>query len=241
MANGLKAQYAKAKGFKRFTAIIHSAAARLRQTTLAYLIPPKLRTNGRFQGISTLATWAERMLAVLAGSGRAQADSEVAKLRAALLGLCPLRRFIERFARTVLIIAEVMKILKHHGLNQHTYHHCVQLAETLPPRAKVKKRLLRWLKRHLHIQCRLGIGQMPLLVSSDIIESLFGSFKHILARSPRAEMNRTVLVIPALCGNTDPIGIAQALAQTTHRDLQRWEQQHVPDTLRQKRDAFFNA
>jgi hypothetical protein len=78
-----------------------------------------------------------------------------------------------------------------------------------------------------------------LLVSSDIIESLFGTFKHIVARSPQAEMNRTTLVIPALCGQAKSLTIAQALAQTTHRDLQRWEQQHIPQTLRQKRREFF--
>lgn len=239
MANALKAQYAKAESFKRFVAIIHTGSARLRQTTLAFLIPPKLRTKGRFQGISTLATWAQRILNALAGRGRAEEQSALAKLRTAMLGLSGLRPFIERFASAVLTVAEVLEILKHHGLNQDTYRQCYQLAEQLPPRAKAKKQLLSWLKRHLHIQCRLGIGQTPLLVSSDIIESLFGAFKHIIARSPQAEMNRTTLVIPALCGKADPLTIAQALANTTHRDLQHWEQQHVPETLRQKRGLFF--
>lgn len=241
MANALKAQYAKAACFQRFVAIIHQGSARLRQTTLAFLIPPKLRTKGRFQGISHLAQWAQRILNALAGRGSAQEHNALAKLHVAMLGLSGLRTFIERFAGTVLTVAEVLKILKHQGLNQKTYRQCCQLAEQLPPRAKVKKRLLSWLKRHLYIQCRLGIGQTPLLVSSDIIESLFGTFKHIIARSPQAEMNRTALVIPALCGKADPWTIAQALAETTHRDLQRWEQQHIPETLRQKRGEFFAA
>lgn len=239
MANALKAQYAKAACFQRFVAIIHQGSARLRQTSLAFLIPPKLRTKGRFQGISRLGEWAQRILSALAGQGRAEEHSALAKLRTAMSGLSGLRTFIERFAGTVLTVAEVLEILKNHGLNQDTYRQCCQLAEQLPPRAKVKKRLLSWLKRHLHIQCRLGIGQTPLLVSSDIIESLFGTFKHIVARSPQAEMNRTTLVMPALCGQAESLTIAQALVQTTHRDLQHWEQQHIPETLRQKRGEFF--
>lgn len=239
MANALKAQYAKAACFQRFVSIIHQGSARLRQTTLAFLIPPKLRTKGRFQGISRLGEWAQRILSALAGQGRADEHSALAKLRTAMSGLSGLRGFIERFAGTVLTVAEVLEILKNHGLNQDTYRQCCQLAEQLPPRAKVKKRLLSWLKRHLHIQCRLGISQTPLLVSSDIIESLFGTFKYVVARSPQAEMNRTTLVIPALCGQAEPLTIAQALAQTTHRDLQHWEQQHIPETLRQRRGEFF--
>lgn len=240
MANVLKAQYAKGQCFERFLAIINKGSARLRQTRWAFLIPPKLRTKGRFQGISALGQWAQRILDALAGRGDSETASALAQLRTTMAGLSGLRPFIERFASTVVTVSEVLQILKHQGLNQATYHHCRQLAEALPPRSKVKKRLLTWLKRHLHIQCRLGIHQMPLLVSSDIIESLFGTFKYIIARSPQADMNRTTLVIPALCGKADPLMISQALAHTTHRDLQRWEQQHIPYTLRQKRSEFFN-
>jgi hypothetical protein len=240
LATALKAQYAKTRGFERFVAIVQRGAARLRQTELAFLVPPKLRTKGRFQGISRLGQWAERILQALAARGPAPESSEVATLRTALAGLTPLRPFIERFAHTVHTVAQVLEVLKDHGLNQQSYRHCCQLAERLPPRSNVKRRLLAWLNRHLHSQCRLGIGQLPLLVSSDIIESLFGTFKQIIARSPQAEMNRTVLVIPALCGVLDPGAIAQALATTTHRDLQHWEQQHIPSTLRQQRSEFFN-
>lgn len=241
MANALKAQFEKTKAFKRFVSIVHKAGARLRQTKLAFLIPPKLRTKGRFQGISRLGEWAQSMLDALSGRGRAEQHSALAKLRAALAGIAPLRPFIERFASTVRGVAEVLEILKNKGLNQSTYRQCCQLAEQLPERSKVKKRLLVWLQRHLHIQCRLGISQMPLLVSSDIIESLFGKFKHIIERSPQADMNRTTLVIPALCGKIDGQAIAQALAHTTHGDIQRWEQENIPYTVRKQRRAFFHS
>jgi hypothetical protein len=241
MANALKAQFEKTQAFERFVDLVHKAGARLRQTKLAFLIPPKLRTKGRFQGISKLGEWAEKMLDALAGRGRAEQHSALAKLRAAMAGFSPLRPFIKRFALTVQGVAQVMEILKNKGLNQDTYRQCCQLAEQLPQRSKVKKRLLAWLQRHLHIQCRLGISQMPLLVSSDIIESLFGKFKHIIERSPQADMNRTTLVIPALCGKIDGQAIAQALAHTTHGDIQRWEQENIPYTLRKWRRAFFHG
>ncbi len=241
MANALKAQFEKTAAYQRFIALIHKGAARLRQTPLAFLIPPKLRTKGRFQSISKLGAWAEKMLTALAVRGRVEPNSALAKLRVAMPGLAVLRPFIERFACTVQTVAEVLEILKNKGLNPHTYSQCRQLAEKLPPRSKVKKRLVAWLNRHLHVQCRLGISQLPLLVSSDIIESLFGKFKHIIERSPQADMNRTTLLIPALCGKVDAQAIAHALDHTTHRDLQRWEQQHIPCTLRQRRRAFFDA
>jgi hypothetical protein len=239
LANALKAQFDNTLAFQRFVAISHRGAARLRQTPLAFLMPPKLRTQGRFQGITRLGQWAEKILKALAGSGCAQNDSLRAKLRSAMTGLASLRPFIERFALTAHRAAEVLAILKNQGLHPDTYRQCCQLTEQLPPRCKVKKRLLNWLQRQLHIQRQLGI--QPLLVSSDIIESLFGKFKHVTARGTQAEMNRTVLVLPTLCGKYDGQVIAHALAHTSHRDLQEWEKQNIPATLRQRRHAFFHA
>ena len=166
-------------------------------------------------------------------------DSLRAKLRSAMTGLASLRPFIERFVLTAHRMAEVLAILKNQGLHPDTYRQCCQLAEQLPPRCKLKKRLLNWLQRQLHLQRQLGI--QPLLVSSDIIESLFGKFKHVTARETQAQMNRTVLVLPPLCGKYDGQVIAHALAHTSHRDLQGWEKQTIPATLRQQRHAFFHA
>ncbi len=114
---------------------------------------------------------------------------------------------------------------------------CCQLAEQLPKHSKVKKRLLIWLEHHIKIQKQ--ITTQPLLVSSDIIESLFGRFKHIIERSPQADMNRTTLLIPALCGNLDETTITQALSQTRHVDLKCWEQENIPYTSQKIRQAFF--
>ena len=241
MANALKAQFQKTKAFERFVRIIHQGAARLRQTKLAFLIPPKLRTKRRFQSISTLGKWAEKMLDTLAGRGRPEQHSALAKLRTAMTGFASLRPFIERFASTAKTVAEVMEILKNKGLNQHTYRQCCQLMHTLPKRSKVKRRLSAWLHRHIQLHHQLGVGQMPLLVSSDIIESLFGKFKHIIERSPQADMNRTALMIPAICGRVDQVLVTQALAHITHRDLQHWEQQNIPYTLRKQRRTFFGS
>ena len=76
-------------------------------------------------------------------------------------------------------------------------------------------------------------------MSSDIIESLFGNFKHIIERSPQADMNRSVLLIPALCGNRDATVIMQALNHASHFDLEKWEDENIPYTMRKKRQEFF--
>jgi len=177
------------------------------------------------------------MLDVLATKGRAKNGSVLAKLRAALPGFSLLKPFIIRFAKTVNVVSQVMGILKNKGLDPGSYEQCHQLSEELPRNSKVKKRLLSWLQQHIEIQQQ--ITSLPLLVSSDIIESLFGNFKHIIERSPQADMNRTTLLIPALCGHLDGIMISRALSLARHSDLRMWEEDNIPYTMRKKRHALF--
>ena len=89
MANALKSQFEKTAAYKRFTTVIAQCANCLRQTDLAFLIPPKLRSKGRFQSISTLGKWGSKMLEVFAIKGRVKKGSVLARLRTALPGLLP--------------------------------------------------------------------------------------------------------------------------------------------------------
>jgi len=113
------------------------------------------------------------------------------------------------------------------NIDQESYEQCYQLAQTLPRSSKVRKRLRTWLQEHIETQRQITTS--PLLVSSDIIESLFGSFKHIIARSPQADMNRTTLLI----------AVTQALTRASHNDLKEWEEKNIPYTMRKKCQEFF--
>ena len=237
MASALKAQFEHTADYKHFTKLTTKAAKALRQTDLAFLVPPKLRSKGRFLSISKLACWGEKMLDVLAVKGRAKRGSVLARLRAALPGFLKLRPFITTFATTAVTISQIMSILKNKGLDSKTGTQCREFAKHLPANSLVQQRLHTWLDHHGAIQRQLT--DLPLIVSSDLIESLFGNFKYILERSPQADMNRTTLLLPALCGNLDPTTLANALAQASHRDLMDWEAKHIPYTQRKKRAEFF--
>lgn len=238
IANALKMQFEKTSDYKQFTALTSKGAKNLRQTRLAFLMPPKLRSKGRFQSIDHLARWGKRLLDMLAVKGAVPKDSLLAKVHASFPKLTDLRPFITHFASTANVVSEVMELLKNKGLNQATYERCCSLSGSLPEDSNVKKCLLSWLEQHIAIQQQ--ITTLPLLVSSDIIESLFGRFKHIIERSPQADMNRTTLLIPALCANPNPEIIAHLFGRTNHDDLKIWENENIPYTLRKKRLAFFS-
>ena len=45
--------------------------------------------------------------------------------------------------------------------------------------------------------------------------------------------------IPALCGSLNEAIITGSLNQTTHLDLEKWEEDNIPYTVRKKRQEFF--
>ena len=237
LAAALKARFEQTSDDQRFTSQASKAAKALRQTERAFLIPPKLRSKGRFLSIGKLARWGEKMRGVLAVKGRARKGSPLAKRRAALPGFLTLRAFVATFAATTVTLSQVMERLKHKGLHRSTYEPCCRLAEQLPANSIVKHRLRAGLSRHIAIQRPLT--SLPRVVSSDSVESLFGNFKPILERSPHADMNRTALLIPALCGHPDAATLSNALVHARQGDLATWEQEHIPYTMRKKRQAFF--
>ena len=236
IANVLKEQFGKNSAYQCFVTKINHCAKCLRQTDLAFLMPPKLRTKGRFLSIGKLGKWAEKIINIMAIQGRAKKGSLLERLRKIMPNLRLLTSFITRFANMVKIASQIMKVLKNKGLDQRTYQECQLLLEKLP-NSKVKSKVQLWLQKHIKLQ--LQISNLPLLVSSDIIESLFGRFKHIIERSPQADMNRTTLLIPTLCGNIDELAITRSFKEASHNNLINWEQENIPYTIRKKRQDFF--
>lgn len=238
VANALKKQFEDTEPFRKFKEIINAGASRMRQTALGYLVPPKLRSKGRFQGISRVTSWAAKILEIFNSENTVEDDSKLEQLRATMPEFLSLESFIEKFADTMQRVNSVLKLLKHQGLSEETYQSTRGLL-TAFPELEVKQAIVEWLAQQIAIQRMLGEGEdIPLLVSSDIIESLFGKFKYAMQRCPSLEINRSILLIPALCGNLERDSIDQLLRDSQHKELLEWEEKNVPETLRQKRQKL---
>ena len=111
----------------------------------------------------------------------------------------------------------------------------------LPERTATRRRIEHWLRRHIQIHCRLGIGQTPLPVSTDIIESLFGTFKTFIARNPKSELNHLIPAMPALCGPQSANRIREQLSLVSQTDFQKWKIAEIGKTGRMKRREILSG
>ena len=113
--------------------------------------------------------------------------------------------------------------------------------QELHANCSIKRRLIIWLDRHLLLLATIQrthptLNALP--VSSDIIESLFGRFKHILSRQPRPQLNHLTAMIATLCGTPTNEGIKQALYKTRTHELEVMRGGHFPGSVEVKRREF---
>jgi hypothetical protein len=196
-AGMLKRYYQNHPAFARFLSACGRVSGKLKQTLLACLAPPTVRTKARFMNVHRLVTWAELLLQ-LSPAGGAKAGSILARLRACIDELPPCKDLIKRFRADAQGLLECQKILKTKGLSPDTQTQCEPLIEAMPS-AALRREFRAYLEVQLATAKTLGLDHVGLPMSSDSIESLFGVAKqHGVGQTQDAA--RMALRLPALCG-----------------------------------------
>jgi len=235
VANALKHYYAKLTLFEQFQSLCTRLRHRLQQTKFAFLLPPKARAKGRFLSVSRQAPWGLRTITYLEGKER-EDSPEAAALAQALRGLKPLKMFLTTFVRNTTCVNEVMRIVKTQGLSAASIHACQERLGDLPARSPIRKEVSQYLQRSVPV---VALSDSPLLGSRDVIESLIGKAKQRLESNGRSELNKSILLIPCMCGDLTQDLVAEALATVRVQDVTSWVSEHVGDTLQSKRRREF--
>ena len=238
-ANALKALYSRNGVLGRFLAILEKARSHMCQSEIAALRPPRLRTKGRYQGISRLVEWAATMAWYSGGRGAARVGTLTAALRKVLPGLAQMRFFLRRFDRDCRILNEFLALLKNNGLNKETGVQARRLLEGLPrTSSKLRSTLGNWLDAHLALQSSLP-SNASLLVSSDIIETVMGQLKQVIERMPSPEFSTLSLVTPLFCGRQTEESVQRAIETCPHKALMDWRLENCSRTHRKRREEIF--
>src|SRR5713101_5287471 len=213
-ASMLKRTYQAHPAFARFLSACGQASGKLKQTLLACLTPPTVRTKARFMNVHRLVTWADRVLQ-LSPPGGAKRGSMVAKLRAALDDLPACKALIQRFRRDAGALLQCQQILKTQGLSPATLAQCEPLIDAIPTIA-IRQEFSAYLAYQLDTATTLGLDHVGLPISSDAIESLFGVAKrHGVGETQDAA--RIALRLPAFCGIPTREEAAQVLEVSVAR------------------------
>ena len=233
-SNALESEFSELIIFKDFLEMINLARNRMRQSQASFLAPPKLRSHSRFMSMGRLAKWGKRILKTLKEADKCHDTKLSETINFYLPEMDYYVEFLKRFISTSDGVDSFLKIVKREGIGPLSIIKARIALFMMPSRSITRLKLKEWLKRHQKIRLQLakktGDSSLNLMVSSDIIESLFGTFKQIIFRCPSKEYNKSILSIPLLCGKFDYESMTQHLDLTPQNDLNVWQNKIIKTT-----------
>ncbi len=121
-ANILKNIYEKNSQFKELIEFTTNIGFKLRQTVAGWIVPPKLRSKGRFQNISSLAYWVKEAFDYYHNYLEDCDEKTKALLKENFQGYEFLVKFSEDFYEDCKIINEILKLIKNRGFSRETFN-----------------------------------------------------------------------------------------------------------------------
>jgi len=227
IANLLKEKYAGSMKFQRMMEEIAMTSKRIAQTDIGYLLPPKIREKARFLNLPSLATWLDKLIDILKLSTLTGAEKKQIKKHFGWIWKPNWELYIRKFIHEVKAIKDTQKILKNTGINEFSYKKtCLKLSEI--DDNDFTDPIINALSAELEYSRQVGF---PMLLTSDLIESLFGKHKAITKPHRLSEINRTVLSIPVVCEDITPDLVDKAFSKTTEKEVRKWVKRNIPGTL----------
>ena len=227
----LKHKYKDCIEFNNFTKKLQITSARLRQTKLAHLTPPKLRSKGRFQGIINVIKWglnARYFLNIRKRKGRTKFQK---LLKKSLGWLDNKYDFLLQMESECILLNKIQEILKLFGMDQKSYQRCMLELETSNLDSLFKNDIIKIIKKYIQQASLLG-GSIN--VSSDAIESSFGKQKFMLERGPSADLATSALYLPAFTGSHSEELVMDAIKSTKIADIKNFESNMPKSMLKRK-------
>lgn len=200
----------------------------------AVVMPPTQRSKARFLNLQPLSEWAYKVLILLG-----QKTSKLTKeQREKLTWLKLHKNLIFEIHEQCQLMNKVSKILKNEGLCKATAEECKVILAQHKATSFFKEGVEQYLERNLSVLTR----EVPLICSSDIIESFFGKYKNQLEKSGCKLITESCLVIANFNQNFGKEEIKKAMENVKILDLKKWRQENLPlSLLQQKRKLFKNT
>jgi hypothetical protein len=129
-----------------------------------------------------------------------------------------------------------MRMVKTQGLSAASIQACQERLGDLPARSPIRQEVSHYLQYYLPM---VEWSESPLLGSSDVIESLIGKAKQRLEAHGRTALNKSILLIPCMCGELTQDLVAEALSTVSVQDVTTWVSENVGETMQSKRRREF--
>lgn len=259
LANLLKHHLEKKNTWQQLLQAIERCRNRIQQTGLAFLAPPSIRHRSRFLNLGRVIGWAYKLFAyrkaedfsaIIPNPGRRKCEQDysppqwealkASQFHEKLDWIESHQSIIEECHELVCITKMINKKVKKEGLSQKTIQgieQSIHSETTWHPEAK-ELGLQAVSKLYESMPSNHQADDEVFLGTSDIIESLFGKYKHFKAKGALMGYTKTVLNMAAFTAKLSVDEIHSAMENTTEKILHIWAKENIGETVFAKRKRY---
>lgn len=211
----------------------------IQQTDLAALIPPNQRPKSRYLNLSELISWGKNICQII--DKGPNPDMKFFKWGHLIENLGWVKNYenqIEKWIEIITVVEKGESFIRKNGLYPTAF---IQLRKHLPSDLKssegeqIKSALL----RHVKLEGSKTDSGERFIGSSEIIESLFGKFKHLENDQAKRGLPQLILALPSLVSTTTVDVVKKCMESIQTSKTLKWCHQILGKTLNMKRRTIF--
>lgn len=228
----IKSVYENDPVFESYTKHLSGLRGKLSLSKVAHLIPPNQRIISRFMNLTPLFVWGEKTLRLVQDE----------KLNAQELEKVTFLINYKAFVIDTLLILNtlnlIQKKLKTNHFNQAQISECLlELEKLKSPKGLI---ITEKMRNYFEITTAKFNTNRQVVCSSDIIESCFGKYKEVVKLNKTIGVSDICLSISCLTNNGEIKELKTALETVKIKDIKKWSNENIGETLFKKRMAFYN-
>jgi hypothetical protein len=233
-ANVLKCRWSKDPRWSELVSRLAQAAAKLRQTRAAHLLPPTVRPKARFMNVGPTLRFARRVLQLLdASTSSARVEDHYGWLRA-------YRAAVANWTSEQAVAESTVRHVRTHGVTRDTAAKLDRLwsAQELTPGASEVAARLRASVAAEATQAKPG---ETLVGSTEVLESIFGKLKRLEGSYAGDGFTSLALVLGAIVGDRTEEQVQQALDTVPKKVVATCTRRLLGTTVHQLRRLFVHT
>lgn len=232
-SNILENIYAENDDFKLFNDKMGTFKKKRKQSQFSQYSPPTLSVKMRFMNYIPFLEWANIMLINFK-----ELPPEIVDELGFLQELKP---FIKELTDVFFLGQQIGILLKKKGISPITKQETKDMTALLSKKYAKNIRVMTLIKAiddyfvttiDVYVKCAQKQGPIsplcqPIIASSEIIESIFGKFKHRSLKDPKRGFSAIALIIPLFCWKFSPFDVFKAMNTISTKDIEKWEEQNL--------------
>lgn len=219
----------------------HESRQKLQQTKNSYLMSPNQRSKSRYLNLDDLIKWGKNIIKYLKklSENESKLGEKESKILRELSWVKEYTEELDLWEKMLREIRQIEKKIKTEGLNKKIVKEYG--AKNRELKENKKELMLREkIEQYLQEQTKNIEENETLIMSSDIIESLFGKYKLSSQKGPLKEIRRMILTIPLSTMKITKELVKQSLSMIKNIDVEKWEKEIFGSSMLSQRKMAFD-